>query len=257
MAAGTYRARVIVLRKTKLGESDLVLTLLSEDGSQIRAVAKGARKPSSQFASRLELYSVADVLFAGGTSLDIIKEARLERAFGRIRSSMEHAAGAAAIAELLDRVTQLGLENTRLFALTESALAHLDEADAPMVLAITAAHILKALAFAGFKPSLTTCVCCGRDVDIAVRDTIVFVSYAEGGAICAACAPRNETIQLRSEICAWANALLVSTFDEIAAYDIDLPTSFSVLQLCQSWVREHVGANLKSLQFLFTSGLFE
>ena len=106
MAAGTYRARVIVLRKTKLGESDLVLTLLSEDGSQIRAVAKGARKPSSQFASRLELYSVADVLFAGGKSLDIIKEARLERAFGRIRSSMEHAAGAAAMAELLDRVEE-------------------------------------------------------------------------------------------------------------------------------------------------------
>ena len=74
MAQSTYNARVLVLRKTKLGESDLILSLLAQDGSQIRAVAKGARKPTSQFSSRLELYSQADVLLAQGRSLDIVKE---------------------------------------------------------------------------------------------------------------------------------------------------------------------------------------
>ena len=77
MARPTYTARVIVVRKTKLGESDLILTLLAEDGSQLRAVAKGARKPKSSFASRLELFSVADVLCAKGRSLDVVSEARL------------------------------------------------------------------------------------------------------------------------------------------------------------------------------------
>ena len=50
----TYDARAIVLRKTKLGESDLIVTLLAQDGSQARAVAKGARKPARPFAARLE-----------------------------------------------------------------------------------------------------------------------------------------------------------------------------------------------------------
>ena len=77
MAQSTYNARVLVLRKTKLGESDLILSLLAQDGSQIRAVAKGARKPTSQFSSRLELYSQADVLLAQGRTLEIVKEARL------------------------------------------------------------------------------------------------------------------------------------------------------------------------------------
>ena len=36
--ARTYRARAIVLRKTKLGEQDLILTLLSESGAQLRVV---------------------------------------------------------------------------------------------------------------------------------------------------------------------------------------------------------------------------
>ena len=37
-----YPLRALVLRKTKLGETDLILTLLAEDGRQVRAVAKGA-----------------------------------------------------------------------------------------------------------------------------------------------------------------------------------------------------------------------
>ena len=51
MGERTRNDRVVVLRKTKLGESDLILTLLSSDGSQIRAVAKGARKPKSPFST--------------------------------------------------------------------------------------------------------------------------------------------------------------------------------------------------------------
>ena len=77
MASATYQSRVLVIKRTKLGETDCICTLLSQDGSQIRAVAKGARKPTSPFTSRLELFSVCDVLFAKGKSLDIIKEARL------------------------------------------------------------------------------------------------------------------------------------------------------------------------------------
>lgn len=60
MAQPTYSLRALVLRRTKLGESDLILTLLSEDGSQKRAVAKGARRPKSSFAARTEPFCVID-----------------------------------------------------------------------------------------------------------------------------------------------------------------------------------------------------
>ena len=79
MAQPTYSVRGIVLRKTKLAETDLIVTLLADDGTQRRAVAKGARKPSSTFASRLELYAEADLLCSVGRSLDVVKEARLVR----------------------------------------------------------------------------------------------------------------------------------------------------------------------------------
>ena len=66
MAGPTYSLHAIVLRKTKLGESDLILTLLAEDGRQVRAVAKGARKPNSAFSSRLEIFAEVEALMASG-----------------------------------------------------------------------------------------------------------------------------------------------------------------------------------------------
>ena len=47
-----------------------------------------------------------------------------------------------------------------------------------------------------------------------------------------------------------------STFAEIDGLDVPPSTSFAVLRFCQQWAHEHVGANLKSLNFLFTCGLF-
>lgn len=256
MASATYKARVIVLRKTKLGESDLIVTMLVEDGSQIRVVAKGARKPSSSFATRLELYSVAEVLCSKGRSLDVVTEARLVASNERIRFDMEHAACAAPMVELLDRVTQDGLESPRLFALTQAALACLNTASATQAPALCAAHLLKALALSGLRPSLTSCVGCGCNVALERSDQVVFVSYREGGVVCTSCRSQVEAIAVSASILSWCKILLGSTFAEISQRDIDLSSSFAVLRFCQQWTREHVGVNLKSLNFLFTCGLF-
>ncbi len=255
MAQATYGARAIVLRKTKLGESDLALALLSEDGSQIRAVAKGARKPANPFAARLELYSEADLLLARGRSLDVVKEARIVESNERLRRDMEHASGAAPMAELLDRVSQADLANPRLFALTCAAFGSLGRVEAAQVPAIAAAHLLKALSFAGLRPSLDACVVCGRPVapDAGGR---VAVSYREGGAVCAPCSAGVETVLEPADAVGWCRALLVSTFAEIEGMEPGPAAGFAALRFCQLWIREHVGANLKSLNFLFTCGLF-
>lgn len=79
----TYRTCVIVLDKTKLKETDLILTLLARDGREIRAVAKGARKPGSRLAARCELFCTVDLLLAKGRSLDVVSQADLVGPAGR------------------------------------------------------------------------------------------------------------------------------------------------------------------------------
>lgn len=293
MGRPTYRARVLVIRKTKLGEADLILTMLAEDGSQLRAVAKGARKPSGAFASRLELFSEADVLLVRGKSLDIVKEARLVCGNAQVRESLERASAASPMAELLDRATQPDLPSPKLFPMTHAALGALAAADVANAPAICAAHLLKTFAFAGVRPTLAECSLCGDSLAAgeggagagapaasasavgAPVGTVpacalgsagaaagrpgapgfVAFSVSEGGALCDACAT-PDSIRVSAATLAWARALLSSKFSDIAVMEIDQAAIFDVLRLCQTWGQVHLSAHLRSLTFLFTCGLF-
>ena len=161
MAGPTYSLHAIVLRKTKLGESDLILTLLAEDGRQVRAVAKGARKPNSAFSSRLEIFAEVEALMASGKNLDIVKEVRLVDAHQGIVFDAQHAAACAPVVDLASRLTQPGLTSPKMFALLSSALGHACSSNAEEALAVCAAFMLKAFSFAGFRPCFDRCVGCG------------------------------------------------------------------------------------------------
>ena len=207
MAQPTYSLRALVLRRTKLGESDLILTLLSEDGSQKRAVAKGARRPKSSFAARTEPFCVIDALCATGRSLDILKEARLVAAHDVLRCNLE------------------------------------------------AAELLKILAFSGLRPSLEVCVSCGEPVALTEGARLPF-SAAGGGVLCESCRGLDESVLVDAGTLCWAQYFLTTPFDAIAEGPADLSASFAVLHLVQDLARAHIGSSLKSLEFLFTSGLF-
>ena len=75
--AGGYRAQGLVLCRTKLGEADLIVTLLCDVGRQVRAVAKGARKPGSRLAGVVGAGNEVSLLLHEGRSLDVITEGRL------------------------------------------------------------------------------------------------------------------------------------------------------------------------------------
>lgn len=257
MAQATYSIRALVLRKTKLNESDLICTFLAEDGSQIRAVAKGARKPTSSFASRLELFSIDDLLLAKGRNLDIVKEARLVEGFDPLRISLEHTACASSCVEFLDRVSQLGLKSPMLFALAQATFTHMSASDTRKAIQLTAAFLLKALSYAGVRPSLAHCVSCGEDTTGYLEDAnrMMHISYIEGGVVCDACHAGSDTVIVPAPMLSWAHSLLHATLDQIDDFVVDDDVSFALLRFCQTWARTHFSINLKSLNFLFTCAL--
>ena len=100
MASRTHRTRAIVLGRTKLAEHDLIVTMLALDGQQVRAVAKGARKPGGRLASKVEYFCEADVLLAKGRSLSILSEAALLDAHVALRGDPERSAAAFVVLEV-------------------------------------------------------------------------------------------------------------------------------------------------------------
>ena len=266
MASRTYPLRALVLRRTKLGESDVICTLLSSDGSQIRAVAKGARKPSSSFASRLEVYAVCDLLLVEGKSLDIVKEARLVEANAHLRSDIDLMEAAAPMVELLDKTTQVGLEDERLFPMACAALQALksggaghsvnsEDSDGHSTgsVVFTSAHLLKTLAVLGFRPRFDVCVGCGNLLVLDQLPHNVSFSLVDGGLVCDSCRRSTETVILSRDTVLWAQALLFSTFAEISRFDMGPASCLAELRFLQMWIRQHLGIKLKSLDFLIAS----
>ncbi len=252
VAEATYSTQVIVLRKTKLGESDLILTMLASDGSQVRAVAKGARKPQNSFASRLELYCICDVLIASGKNLDIIKEARLLFGHEKLRDDLQRMSAAACVCELCEHISQTGLAVPRFFELTAAALEALEKSQSQQIALITAAYFLKAFAFSGIKPSFDSCILCGTPLDISSADSLVHFSFEDGGVICKTCLSNDQSTLIPKDIIECAQALLYATFDDVATIASSQQTDTSLLQFCQQWTGFHVGCKIKSLRFLLT-----
>lgn len=255
-ASRTYKTRAIVLRKVKLGEKDLVVSMLAETGELVRAVAKGARKPGSSLAARTELFSVVDAMLAQGRSLDVLTEARLAAGRAQAKLGLEQAACAAPIAELICNVAQEGLEHPRLFDMTLAAADALAGSDAPAGPAITAAALLKVLASAGFRPSFEVCVACGSPLALNRAAGRVAVSFEEGGVVCGDCARAANCVLVEAATLTWSHALLYARFAEVAGLGVSPADTFAVLQFARSWARTHTGRDVKSLDFLFTGGLF-
>ena len=118
----TYRTKVLVLDKTKLKETDLILTMLDERGRQVRAVAKGARKPGGRLAARCELFCTVDMLLAHGRSLDVVSQAELMEAPLGAAPDYETTCAASAIAEVARVCSFEDAEDPFTFAITQRAL---------------------------------------------------------------------------------------------------------------------------------------
>ena len=227
-------------------EADLVLTMLAENGRQVRAVAKGALKPMGSFASRLELYSESNVLLVEGRSLDIVKEARLEDAHAALRFDFERSICAAPIAELLATATQDELPVARLFDMTRAALSAVEHAEGDAIALSMAAFLLKAASLLGFRPSLASCAECGQERSPGAERT--WFSHVAGGVLCGDCAPFQRAEAMPTTIIDWASALIRSTFAQVQGYEIDRATLLSILRFTQTWVDTHI-ADLRSLPF--------
>ena len=246
MAGGrrTYRTRAIVLDRTKLGETDLILTLLAADGRQLRAVAKGARKPGGRLAARVELFSETDFLLAKGRSLDVVSEASLVEPHAALRGDFERVAAASAVAEVARLTCYEDAPDGYLAPICSRALAACEEAaDRAHLDLVAAAFAWKVLAHGGWRPELEACCACG-DADVT------FFSPLAGGMLCESCAHEVAGAErVSASGLSWLRALLSLTFDELLAAPVDAETAVWLLGRSHTWAATHLDARLRAMEF--------
>jgi DNA repair protein RecO (recombination protein O) len=176
-----YKTEAIVIKKTKLGEADTILTFFTPRLGKIQGFARSLRKPKSKMAGHLELLTHSMVSFARGRNLDTITGAQTINAFLPLRSDLWLTSCGLYVAELVNQFTADHQENFGLFQLmldTLEQLCHDDNKE--LLLRYFELHLLES---AGYRPQLRECVACHRALEPATN----YFSSSAGGMLCPDC----------------------------------------------------------------------
>ncbi|KRA23343.1 DNA repair protein RecO [Microbacterium sp. Root61] len=234
----TYRDEVVILRTHKLGEADRILTMLSRRHGKIRAVAKGVRRTSSRFGSRLEPFMVADVQLYEGRSLDIVQQAESLGSYGAdIVVHYDRYTSASAMVEAADRLNEAEATAQQYLLLVGGlrALARGEHASR----SILDSYLLRAMALSGWAPGLVECARCG-----APGPHSAFVAQL-GGMICHDCAPVGSA-RIDGATTGLLTALMSGEWDDVDAAPRGATSAAS--GLIAAYAQWHLERGIRSLE---------
>ncbi len=196
-----YRDEAIVLRTHKLGEADRIITLLTRHHGRVRAVARGVRRTSSRWGSRLEPFTHVDLMIADGRTLDVITQAETLAPFSAaLGGDYERYTAGTAMLETAERLVVEEKEPAlQQFLLLVGGLRAMAGKELPAGQVLDS-FLLRSLSVAGYAPSFDHCTRCGDPGPHR------YLNPSAGGVLCVDCrlpgsaSPSAEAVALLSAL---------------------------------------------------------
>lgn len=182
----------VVLKTTPLRESDLLVSLYTEERGRVAAVARGARKSQRRFAGALQLLVLGRYQLGRRPRGELwsLDAADVEREWTRIATDVYAVAHASYAAELIGALLPPEAPDPHALHLVTSLWDSLAEAG-PSPAALRAFE-LALLELAGHAPALDACAACSGEL----AGGAVF-NPSRGGAICRRCAATSRAAGVR------------------------------------------------------------
>ena len=124
----------ILLRKTKLTETSLIITWFTAAQGKVKTVAKGARAPKSRFAGVLDLFFDCEIQYARSqrSELHQLREVALRQPHEALRRDYPRVALASYFVELIELTTEADHPAPELYDLLQRAFGFLNEQPASL-----------------------------------------------------------------------------------------------------------------------------
>jgi DNA repair protein RecO (recombination protein O) len=221
--AGPARvALALLLRRVEYGESDLVVTLLTDSIGRVSALARGARKSVKRFGGVIEPMHTLCVSYdeRAGAELVTLREAKLERARPFLVTSLERMQAAGQALNWVRKAAPPRTPEPQVWAAMAALLDHLNDAkDSVSPRARLAATGIRLLSAFGWGIDFERCVSCGKP---PAEGQAASVDAARGGLVCRACGGARRRLSGRERRALSGAALGGELDDETAALALSL-----------------------------------
>ncbi len=192
MTRQIFKTEGIVLRSIAYGESDLIMTFLTDRCGKLKGIAKGARRSKKRFVNALDLFSRSDIVFSrkDPEALALIESCDVKEHYAGIRADLEGTLVATYFLDLVDQFSLEGKKDRGLFQELNDFLGLVASGNSSETM--VRIFELRILKHAGYEPVLDRCMGCKAEI---LRIATPAFSAKEGGVFCERCARgRPETV---------------------------------------------------------------
>lgn len=210
-------AQALLLRRVEYGDSDLVVTLLTDTIGRVSALARGARKSVKRFGGVIEPMHTLQVAYDDRSSAELVvlREAKLLRARPFLVTSLERMQAAGQALGWVRKAAPPRTPEPQVWAAMEQLLDQLaTEEDTVSPRTRLAATGLRLLSAFGWGIDFDRCVSCGK---APAPGQAAAVDAARGGLVCRACGGARRRLSGDDRIALSRAALGVGELDDARA----------------------------------------
>ncbi|MHA6483738.1 DNA repair protein RecO [Paenibacillus sp. strain BS8-2] len=186
-----HRVEGIVIRSMDYGESNKIITLLTNTNGKVGVIVRGAKKVKSRHSSLAQPFTHGEFQYFRSSGLGTLNHGEIIASHHDLRMQLDLSAYASYAAELTDRALQEDEVGSFLFEQLKSCYAALQEGkDPPIVIHL---YEMRILDMAGYAPQLDECLHCANRVGPFK------LSPGAGGVLCSRCESRDPYGMMLSE----------------------------------------------------------
>lgn len=117
----------ILLRKIRFGDTSLIVTWLGKETGKVRTMAKGATRPKSPFAGRLDLFFTAEIQYVENrkSELQTLREVKVTSTRDGLRTRYVNVQMGAYFVELIESALEIGEPVPEVYDLATRAFDYL------------------------------------------------------------------------------------------------------------------------------------
>lgn len=255
----TLKVNGLIIREVSVGDSDKLITVLTDTLGKITVSCKGVRNIKSRRIAASQLFSYGELLLSVRAGRYYLSDATVENSFFELNSSLEKLSLAQYFCQAVSCVTVENEDQRDILSLILNSiyvLCHTDK-DPDFVKAV---FEMRLCALVGFCPDLLACQSCGFEFDSLEKGA--YLDISGGCLVCSDCLlndrQKDSLIPIDRHILSALKYIVSAPPKKIFSFTLsdDKRSANELSDITEKYLRYHLDRGFETLDFYHSiSGL--